>query len=134
MSTQERCKFKVDKLIRDKLPQTMQASGIVVVQRTMDDGEYSMRLKDKLVEEVQEVLEVKDAKEMLEELADVIEVVKALGDTHGISFENILKASCDKKETKGGFGDKIYVERVELGHDHPSLSYYQTRMHKYPRL
>ena len=55
-------RFKVDKLIRDKLPQIMRASGIQVFERVMEKDEYLKRLKDKLLEEAKEVIELKEIK------------------------------------------------------------------------
>lgn len=109
----------------------MEASGIKVVQRIMEDDEYIKRLKDKLMEETQEVLEAQHPKEMQEELADVIEVVKALGQIHGVTFEEVLQTAAYKQDKKGGFDRKIYVEKVELPPDHPSLSYYETNSDRY---
>jgi predicted house-cleaning noncanonical NTP pyrophosphatase (MazG superfamily) len=47
-------RFKVDKLIRDRLPAMMQAQGLTVFTRRLDDTEYVARLKDKLIEEASE--------------------------------------------------------------------------------
>lgn len=48
-------RFKVDKLIRDKLPQIMRSSGIQVFERVMGKDEYLKRLKDKLLEEAKKL-------------------------------------------------------------------------------
>lgn len=47
-------RFKVDKLIRDGLPAMMQAQGLTVFARRLDDAEFVERLKAKLVEEAVE--------------------------------------------------------------------------------
>lgn len=57
-------RFKVDKLIRDKLPQIMRSSGIQVFERVMEKDEYLKRLKDKLLEEAKEVIASGSEKEM----------------------------------------------------------------------
>mgnify|MGYP001063299604 CR=1 FL=1 len=48
-------RFKVDKLIRDKLPELMRSKGIVVHERVIESQEFISRLKEKLIEEAREV-------------------------------------------------------------------------------
>lgn len=47
--------FKVEKLIRDKIPSILRAKGIVVHERAMEQEEFIHKLKDKLLEEGEEV-------------------------------------------------------------------------------
>lgn len=65
--------IEYNKLVRDRIPEIIQAKGDVCVVRTLDDDEYRMRLKMKLMEEVMEYQESGS----LEELADIYEVIRA---------------------------------------------------------
>lgn len=101
-------RFKVDKLIRDKLPQIMRASGIQVFERVMEKDEYLKRLKDKLLEEAKEVIASGSEKEMREELADLLEVMLSLAKAYGMELADIQQAAEQKRADKGGFDNRIY--------------------------
>lgn len=112
MSTLHR--FRVDKLIRDRLPELMGQSGIKVGERVMEYQEYLKRLQDKLLEEAREVINSRCQKELLEELRDLLEVMKAIACVYGIEFEDIFKAADQKRAEKGGFERQIYKAFVEV--------------------
>lgn len=71
-------RFKVDKLIRDKVPEILRSKNIALSTHQMSDEEFLMRLKNKLIEEAHEVSEAKNAEDLLEELADISEVFRTL--------------------------------------------------------
>jgi predicted house-cleaning noncanonical NTP pyrophosphatase (MazG superfamily) len=127
-------RFKVDKLIRDNLPQIMGASGIQVFERVMEKDEYLKRLKDKLLEEEKEVIASGSAKEMREELADLLEVMLALAKVYGMEFTDIQQAAEQKRADKGGFDNRIYNAFVEIEAGNPSLGYYRARPDQYPEV
>lgn len=127
-------RFKVDKLIRDKLPQIMRASGIQVFERVMEKDEYLKRLKDKLLEETKEVIASGSEKEMREELADLLEVMLALAKIYGMELADIQQAAEQKREDKGGFDNRIYNAFVEIEAGNPSLGYYRARPDQYPEV
>jgi predicted house-cleaning noncanonical NTP pyrophosphatase (MazG superfamily) len=126
--------FKVDKLIRDKLPQIMRASGIQVFERVMEKDEYLKRLKDKLLEEAKEVIASGSEKEMREELADLLEVMLSLAKAYGMEFADIQQAAEQKRADKGGFDNRIYNAFVEIEAGNPSLGYYRARPDQYPEV
>ena len=127
-------RFKIDKLIRDKLPQIMRSNGIEVFERVMEEEEYTKRLKDKLLEEVQEVLEAKNQADIKEELADVLEVIITLSKVHGLSFEDIEAARAKKKIDKGGFEGRVYNALVEIDSTNEDIGYYLARPDQYPEI
>ena len=61
----------MQKLVRDRIPEIINESGRHCSVRVLDDAEYYIELKRKLVEEVDEFL----AETNLEELADILEVI-----------------------------------------------------------
>lgn len=127
-------RFKVDKLIRDKLPQIMRASGIQVFERVMEKDEYLKRLKDKLLEEAKEVIASGSEKEMREELADLLEVMLSLAKAYGMEFADIQQSAEQKRADKGGFDNRIYNAFVEIEAGNPALSYYRARPDQYPEV
>lgn len=132
--TDEKYKFKVDKLIRDKLPNLLQKTGVTLNIRNMNQEEYITRLKDKLIEEANELLSAKTEIEMLEELADILEVLEAFCTANGIPFKKAIKAKKKKKFEKGGFDGKVYNSYVEVQPDNPKAVYFLARPDKYPRI
>ena len=127
-------RFKVDKLIRDKLPHIMRASGIQVFERVMEKDEYLKRLKDKLLEEAKEVIASGSEKEMREELADLLEVMLSLAKAYGMELADIQQAAEQKRTEKGGFDNRIYNAFVKIEAGNPSLGYYRARPDQYPEV
>ena len=63
-----------NKLVRDKIPEMLDAKGVLYEKRIAEDAEYKAELIKKLGEEAAEFHEAGD----IEELADVIEVLEAI--------------------------------------------------------
>jgi predicted house-cleaning noncanonical NTP pyrophosphatase (MazG superfamily) len=127
-------RFRVDKLIRDKLPEIMRASGIEVFERIMEKDEYLKRLKDKLIEEAKEVVASGSEEEIREELADLLEVMSTLLRVYGIEFVDIQQAADQKRAEKGGFDAKIYLAFVEIEESNPRFEYYRDHPDQYPEV
>jgi predicted house-cleaning noncanonical NTP pyrophosphatase (MazG superfamily) len=101
--------IRYDKLIRDKIPEIIEAKGNKAVVDVLDNESYQKYLNIKLSEELKEYLE----DESVEELADLVEVVYALLDFKGVSidaFENIRVA---KAEERGAFKKKLLLKEVK---------------------
>ena len=100
------------KLVRDKIPEIIIKNGEKPITRILDDQEYVLELEKKLMEEANEVLTAK-GKERLEELADLLEVMESLACSESSSLEEVLNIKQNKKQKRGGFEEKIYLEGVE---------------------
>ena len=92
------------KLVRDKIPQIIEASGATPLTRILETEEYLSCLETKLDEEVQEFHESKSP----EELADILEVVYALAAAQGCSREQLQQIFDAKHTARGGFKKRIY--------------------------
>ncbi|WP_214107062.1 nucleoside triphosphate pyrophosphohydrolase [Acrocarpospora catenulata] len=92
------------KLVRDKIPQIIRATGMDPIVRVADSGEYAAQLRHKLREEVGEFLA---SDHDPEELADVLEVVYALAALVGVDRERLEKLRAAKAEERGGFAGRI---------------------------
>lgn len=101
-----------NKLVRDKIPQIIEASGKTCEVRILDDVAYEQALKDKLVEELNEVHGAKSDDELIEELADLYEVLSSLVSVKGVSEEKFLEIVKAKNEKRGGFREKVFLESV----------------------
>lgn len=72
---------KYDKLVRDKIPQIIEANGSRCCTRILEPEEYLARVDAKLDEELAEY----HAGPCLEELADLLEVIYAAAEARGYS-------------------------------------------------
>ena len=94
------------KLVRDRIPELIRASGEEPVTRVLDDAEYLSALETKLDEEVAEY----HADKNLEELADILEVVYALTEAQGHSKDELMEVYQSKHDARGGFEKRIFLE------------------------
>jgi predicted house-cleaning noncanonical NTP pyrophosphatase (MazG superfamily) len=126
-------RFRVDKLIRDKLPAMMESQGLTVFTRRLGDAEFAARLKDKLVEEAAETRIAADRAELIDEMADVREVLLALAAAHGISEDEVEARRAAKRAERGGFDARIYNAAVEGPAESVGAAYYLARPAQYPQ-
>src|SRR5262245_56524517 len=115
--------FKVGKLIRDHVPQLLQAKGIVLNTNVMEHEEYISKIKDKLLEEAHEVFEVHNTNELCEELGDVLEVIHALSKATGISMQQIEQKRIEKMKIKGGFENKLFNHSIEIDESNQKINF-----------
>ena len=100
-----------NKLVRDKIPEIIQADGKKLKTRILNDEEHLEALLKKLEEEVAELAEARN----VEELADVHEVLRALTAALKIHPGELEKVRSDKATKRGGFQQKIFLEEVSDG-------------------
>lgn len=98
-----------NKLVRDKIPEIIEADGKTCKTKILSDEEYIAALETKLNEEVAEY----QADKNLEEMADVLEVFQAICVARGYSLDEFEAMRAKKAEERGGFSDKIFLEYVE---------------------
>ena len=98
-----------NKLVRDKIPEILKESGHKTSTHTAVDAEYTVKLNEKLKEEVEEYLE----SEKNEELADIIEVINAICQLKGLSKEELEEIRKRKADERGRFHKKTILEYVE---------------------
>jgi len=134
--------IQINKLVRDNIPQKYIYNGQRPTFRELGETEYLQALRRKLREERDEVfaaLDTKDEIAIIEEIADFREVWMSLSkylldnditltsehaqlkkevdeviNQHKIQDIVIEAARLEKKDMKGGFDDRIYLEYVEF--------------------
>ena len=97
------------KLVRDRIPEIIEADGKLCVCETLTDEDYIHLPDQKLNEELAEYQESKS----LEELADLLEVVQAVVKARGWTLEELEKVRADKATKRGGFEKKILLKEVQ---------------------
>ena len=95
-----------NKLVRDRIPEVMDAAGKTYVVRELRDDEYVAQLIAKLYEEASEV---SDSGGDIEELADVLEVIRAICVAMGHTLEELEDVRARKARTRGGFQKRLFL-------------------------
>ena len=96
------------KLVRDRIPEIIEADGKTCGYETLSDEAYIRLLDQKLNEELAEYQESKS----LEELADLLEVMQAIVRARGWTLDELEQVRADKAAERGGFAKKILLKEV----------------------
>ena len=96
------------KLVRDRIPEIIEADGKICTWETLSEGAYLQLLDEKLSEELAEYQESKS----LEELADLLEVMQAVVKARGWTLEELERVRANKAAKRGGFEKKILLKEV----------------------
>ena len=97
------------KLVRDRIIDIIRANGENPIYHILSDEEYLNELHKKLFEEANEFVENDDP----EELADLLEVIYAIAKHKNINMQEVEQIRLNKRDKRGGFDKKIYLEGVE---------------------
>jgi predicted house-cleaning noncanonical NTP pyrophosphatase (MazG superfamily) len=97
-----------NKLVRDKIPDIIEASGKTCVCEVLPIEVYLEHLNSKLLEEVNEYLESGS----VEELADICEVLQAILVNKNLNADELEKVRLIKAEERGGFTQRIFLKEV----------------------
>ena len=100
---------KYNKLVRDRIPEIIEASGKTCVTEILSDADYLHMVNAKLDEELAEYRKDQN----LEELADLVEVIHAAVLAHGYTLEDLERVRTEKAEKRGGFSKRILLVEVE---------------------
>jgi predicted house-cleaning noncanonical NTP pyrophosphatase (MazG superfamily) len=65
-----------NKLVRDNIPKIIENDGKKYKSRILNDEEYEVELRKKLIEEATELSEAKTEEEKIYELADIYEIIE----------------------------------------------------------
>lgn len=98
-----------NKLVRDRIPEIIEAGGGECKSRVLTEEEYINALDKKLSEELSEYLENRS----LEELADLTEVIYSLAVALGYTPGQLEQLRLKKADERGGFENRIFLIEVE---------------------
>ena len=96
------------KLVRDRIPEIIEASGKSCVTEILSDADYLELLDAKLDEELAEYHKDQN----IEELADLIEVIYAVAKARGYTLEELEQVRAEKAAKRGGFEKRILLKEV----------------------
>ena len=97
-----------NKLVRDRIPEIIEASGRTCVAVTLPDDAYIRALDTKLNEELAEYQQSKS----LEELADLLEVMGAVVKARGYTWDDLTRVRKEKRAARGAFDKRIFLKEV----------------------
>ena len=97
-----------NKLVRDRIPEIIEASGKSCVTEILPDEARLRMLDTKLDEELAEY----HADQNIEELADLMEVIRACAVARGYTIEQLEQVRAEKAAKRGGFEKKILLKEV----------------------
>ena len=127
-------RFYLQKLVRDKVVEARLADPEVLhaEYRVLDGVEFRHELRRKLHEEADEIpLADADRDEALRELADLQEVLDALRQDFGFSEDDVRHAMAQKRQQKGGFARRHYIDYHDLKDDSKWVSLFRAQSEKY---
>ena len=97
-----------NKLVRDKIPEIIEADGKCCKTEILSDEEYIKMIDAKLDEELAEYHEDQN----IEELADLMEVIYAAAEARGYSVEELEAVRLAKVKKRGTFKEKTLLREV----------------------
>lgn len=101
-----------NKLVRDNIPKIIKDDGREPIVKVLDDKTFKKELEIKLLEEYKEVLSADTSEDRIEELADMLEIIRSLSILENKTLEDIIEVANLKRNKRGGFEKKIFLERV----------------------
>ncbi|MBA3047867.1 nucleoside triphosphate pyrophosphohydrolase [Patescibacteria group bacterium] len=106
-------KKNYNKLVRDNIPEIIKADNCRPNIRKLGKQEYLKELMKKLKEEAEELINAKDnEKELAKEISDVYEVIDAIIDYYNLDKDKISEFKKERKEKRGGFEKRIFLESI----------------------
>ena len=100
-----------NKLVRDRIPEIIQASGKACVTEGLSKADYLKMVDAKLDEELAEYHKDQN----IEELADLIEVIYAAARARGYTLEQLEAVRAEKAAKRGLFEKKLLLKEVIEG-------------------
>ena len=101
------------KLIRDRIPEIMDAAGVRYEVAELGDADYRSALLAKVLEEAEEIAAATHSDDRTEEIADLYEVLDALLACEGIAASTVAEVRRRRREERGGFERRLELRWTE---------------------
>jgi predicted house-cleaning noncanonical NTP pyrophosphatase (MazG superfamily) len=126
-------KFRLDKLVRDKIVEYQLSVGQKPTYSTLSHIEHIKALANKIAEEASELAKA-PAEKLASEIADVEQALDDLKKISGIKPSVITAAKTEKRRKNGAFKKGLYIETLELDEDDPWTAYYRSEPDRFEEL
>ncbi|MCL6443279.1 MAG: nucleoside triphosphate pyrophosphohydrolase [Alicyclobacillus sp.] len=97
-----------NRLVRDKIPEIIEAMGNIAVWRELDDDDFGQAVLDTMARASSQFAE----SESLEALADVLEAMDAWLELRGLTMEDVERARQERRKRCGGFERRRFLQTV----------------------
>lgn len=124
-------KFKLHKLVRDKIVDDQIALGQTPHYRTLSPEEHRKALIDKIIEEITELRKAAP-EDAAKEIADVQQAVDDLIELSGITKAEVRGVQQKKAGKSGAFKKGIFVDSLETAEEDPWTEYYRGDPERFP--
>jgi predicted house-cleaning noncanonical NTP pyrophosphatase (MazG superfamily) len=104
-----------NKLVRDRIPEIIEATGAVPVVRLLNDDEFFIALKAKLFEETQELIAAETTTDIAVEAADIVEVIAAICACKQITMNTLSEVRERKAASNGRFDARLFLVETRDG-------------------
>lgn len=101
-----------NKLIRDRIPEITKADSWQSKTKVLNQKNFIIELKKKILEEAKELNEGKSKKNLVEELVDIQEIIDAILREKKIKFSDFRKIQTKKRQKRGGFKKKLFLTKT----------------------
>ncbi|MBA2667365.1 MAG: nucleoside triphosphate pyrophosphohydrolase [Trueperaceae bacterium] len=101
------------KLIRDRIPEIMDAAGVRYEIAPLDHDAFISALLAKLQEEAAEIAGAAGRTERITEIADLYEALAALLSAEGIDAADVDGVRQQRREERGGFEQRLELRWTE---------------------
>lgn len=101
------------KLVRDRIPEIIEADGKTCVCEILSEVDFLAALDAKLHEELAEYQESKSP----EELADLLEVMMAVAKARSYTWAEVEAIRAEKAAKRGGFEKRLFLKEVHASED-----------------
>ena len=98
-----------NKLIRDNIPEKMDAAGAAYEVRSLDEDEFRRELLKKVGEEASALPGMSEKGEILPEIADLYATLAEIQRVWGMTDEEITQALEESNAKKGGFEKRLFL-------------------------
>ena len=98
------------KLVRDRIPEIIEASGRQPTTRVLSQAERLPALLLKLQEESDELRDATTVADQAEEIADVLEVLKGIASELGQPWPKLDTLADDNRARRGGFEAGMWLQ------------------------
>ncbi len=112
-------RYIFNKLVRSFVTEEENGKRLVVSYKILNDKEYKKELINKFHEEALEVIDAKDKSELIEEIGDCYEVIDEILRVNNISKDEVLRVQKAKKDRKGGFEKRIFLNTIHYDDQNP---------------
>jgi predicted house-cleaning noncanonical NTP pyrophosphatase (MazG superfamily) len=104
-----------EKLVRDRIPELLEAEGKRPEVRTLDESEFLVALRQRVRDEAEELLGVWSEDALLQSLAEIVETVQAIATASGLSMTEVERMRQHRQWKRGGFEKRIQLIAVTEG-------------------